>query len=253
MESEIYVFTKHFNYGDYWYMQGVMASGKLGVYHCCDYHFDTKHRNHYRRMIETADIVLASTPEMASLIKMETRRDATVIPDSYEFPEKEPSYSPGAKLKVLWYGHFSNIDSLMDIRGDLKDYDLRLCTMPNAVPKELEGMMVLPYSKQNLEHAFGWCDAVIIPSRSDTHKLVKSHNRLTEAVRQGKFVIASALPSYREFDDWMYIGEVPEGLEWLSRKDPEDICNRIKKAQDHVKDNYNPEKVGKMWETALSN
>lgn len=237
-------------------MKALKREGRKVMFHCCDNHFPTKHNAHYRRMIAEADCVITPTFSMAEIIKKETGIQAVVIPETYELPEKEPCFKPDGKLKLLWFGHPSNLQDLINILPDLDDHELRICTaMIKPWPGKLDGYQVLPYTADNILSALDWCDAVIIPSSCDERKKVKSANRLMESVRRGKFVVAADLPSYREYDAFMRIYEPHEGIEkelcWLQEQTSEEIEGRIHDAQEYIKTFYAPEVIGRKWEQIL--
>lgn len=247
--ADVYIFSKHWNYQDREHLAEVSGRGAKTVFHCCDNHFADKHRNHYEIMISDADVVIATTPEMASVIKQFTGRDARVIPDGYEFDEKEPCFEPGERLSVLWFGHPSNLGGLYDCLDDLQGCALKVCTKPGILSQEK--FDVVPYSEAELLKCFRWCDVVIIPSRLGEKDLVKSHNRLVESIRSGKFVIASPLPSYKEYSDWVCIGNIKDGIEALKLMDKESVESSIKLAQAYIRENYSPERIGELWEKSL--
>lgn len=252
LDADVYVFSKHYNLGDYWSVRGLKTDDRKTVFHCCDNHFMDSHGDHYRRMIFNTDQTIVTTETMASMVKMETGFDATIIPDTYEFEEKAPSFNPKDRLKLLWYGNPTNFSDLLDIAPEIRDYSLGICT-DNAILKDIHGdATTFPYSPDNLRKAFEWCDAVIIPSSMEKDKIVKSHNRLVEAVRQGKFVIANALPSYREFSDWMWVDGIQEGLAWVTTKPNREIEKRIQLAQTYIEQKYNASLIGELWQKALS-
>lgn len=247
-DAEVMVFSKHWNYADHQYIKAARLLGKTTVFHVCDDHFQTQFREHYIRMIDVADVVIASTEIMAERIKHECDREAEVIFDAYEYGLKEPEYMKREKPHVLWFGHPSNLDTLKPLMP-IEGIDLRICTTEGKIPVELANILFMPWSKENLKVAFEWCDVVIIPTSTELRKLVKSHNRMTEAIRNGKFVIANDHPSYRVYES-MYLGDVKEGLYWLKSQTEGEIKDRIAKAQ-KVTENFNPEKIGEQWEKAL--
>jgi hypothetical protein len=254
LDADIYCFSKHFNSGDYWYMRGLQAEGKKTVFHCCDNHFNTKMADHYHRMIKGVDKVIASTEELASVIKIETGVNATVIYDPYEMEEAEPRFKPNGKLKLLWYGHPSNIQPLLDIWPRLGAYNVMIMSDPNLTI-DIEGgkgqVPVAPWSMKNVNEALDQCDAVIIPSAMGERQNVKSPNRLVEAIRKGKYVLADPLPSYQVFDKWAWIGDIEKGLGLLESQDKDVIEGRIRDAQAYIRENHSPELIGKQWEGVL--
>lgn len=248
---DVVVFSKHFNHGDIWYLRGCKTRGIKTVFHCCDNHFETKEKNHYRSMLFEADEIIASTEEMASLIKVETGRTAKVIYDAYEFEEAPPLYHPQEKLKLLWFGHPTNIGAFLDKLEVLKGHQFMIVTDP-SVQKNIKinnkPIHVVPYSKANLIEAMKGCDAVIIPSEMGPRQTVKSPNRLVESVRRGKFVIADPIPSYLAFEDYCFIGDIEEGIKYLQEAKEEVIEKRLTDGQAYIRENHSPEKIGKEWE-----
>ena len=254
LDADVYCFSKHFNSGDYWYMRGVQASGKKAVFHCCDNHFNTEMAPHYRRMIEGADAIISSTEELASVIKIETGRDATVIYDPYEMKEAEPKFAPDGELKLLWFGHPTNIQPMLDLWPKLKGYRVMVVSDPALKINQDTGgtIPIMPWSPENIDKALGQCDAVIIPSAMGERQVVKSPNRLVEAVRKGKHVLADPLPSYQAFNKWAWIGDIAKGLAFLQMQDKETIEGRIRAAQAYIRENHSPEKCGLQWENVLN-
>jgi hypothetical protein len=207
-------------------MRVVEQFGKR-VYDICDDHFHTQHEAYYREHAAFADLVTVNSEEMARIVLEETGRKATVIiPDPYESEEQPAGYGKG----VLWYGHESNLKTIEPYR-DLID---RVLTHPE-------------WSRENQVEAIKECAVVIIPT--DCRK-GKSANRLIEAVRNGRFVVAGDLPAHDEFKEFMWIGDIREGIEWA--KSHKDECiERVKACQDYLRDRYSPERIGKLWLEAL--
>ncbi len=253
LDADVYCFSKHFNSGDYWYMRGVQSVGKKTVFHCCDNHFNTEMAEHYRRMIEGVDRVIASTEELASVIKIETGVDATVIYDPYEMKEAEPKFAPDGELKLLWYGHPTNIQPLFDLWPDLKGYKVMIVSDPELKINQDSGgtIPVIPWSPENINKALDQCDAVIIPSAMGERQVVKSPNRLVEAIRKGKYVLADPLPSYKVFDKWAWIGDIKAGLGLLEPRHKDVIEERRRDAQAYIRENHSPELIGRQWQEVI--
>jgi hypothetical protein len=251
--ADINVFSKHWNYGDPVYAKGVQAMGGKAVFHICDDHFETEHVDHYRKMIHACDVVVSSTKFLARRVKEETGIEPVVIEDSFEGQKKKPEYDPNEKLNVLWFGHHSNLDSLAEIMPLGGNYQLMIVTTQGLrMPEVFKGAMAKAWSPSNMEQAFNWADVVIIPVRDELRKFSKSHNRLTEAVVRGKFVIAGKLDSYMPYEDSMWVGDVREGLQWVQLQKKEEIERRIAEAQKLAYHKYAPPVIGKKWETVLS-
>jgi hypothetical protein len=251
-DSDIYVFNKHFNYGDPLYVSELKNRGAKTVFHVCDDHFSTKHGEHYRKMIEICDKVLASTDIMAERIRLETSAHVSVVYDSFENKPSTPQFKPSGQIKVLWYGHPSNIGAMAKLMPLDEKFKLMICTDEKAkIPTDFDGCMFMPWSPENLINALSWCDCVVIPVKADIRRMSKSHNRMTEAILRGRFVIASEMPGYYEYKDKMYLGDVKTGLYWLADQTSEHIEKRIKEAQELAHIKYHPEVIGYMWEREL--
>lgn len=257
VDADVYIFSKHHNFGEYWAVKGLKTEGKKTVFHVCDNYFGYEERPHYLRMIQEADIVVTPTPAMAEVIRIETGKEATVIPDSYELPMAEPEFKGlSSRLRVLWFGHQFNLRSLDDILPLPEFCELRICSLfDGKFPTKLKPYEYIPWSHNALMSELKLCDCVIVPfNLSDNYNTTKSANRLVEAVRRGRFVIASPIPSYQEFKD-MYIGDIHEGLEWLKDQAVSDIqrtevVRKIAYTQTQI-EQFNPQRIGKLWEEVL--
>ena len=117
---------------------------------------------------------------------------------------------------------------------------------------KINGKPVIPWSIEKLREVLDKTDIVIIPSKQNDRKTVKSPNRLIETVRQGKFVVSDPIPSYEPFGAWMCVNGIKEGLQWV-KDNPEKIENRIAEAQTYIKNIHSPERIGLLWEAELKN
>jgi hypothetical protein len=200
-------------------------------YDVCDDHFNDEHREYYRAMCDKADLVTCNSLEMARVIKKKTGRDATVIPDPYEQPEKAPRVHDS----LLWFGHQSN----------LKDLEPWLGLPKLRIVSNGKEPWVTPWSPEVMDRAFDNAGLVIIPTGKS---MAKSGNRAIESIRRGLFVVAGYLPAYADLG--MYCGDIGDGVDWaLSHRG--EVLDRIKRAQAYVAHEYSPERIGRMWLEAL--
>ena len=119
-----------------------------------------------------------------------------------------------------------------------------------GVQLEVDGkpFPIVPYSIDSLLWGFAQCDITIIPNAGSNS--AKGANRMIESIRQGVFVVAEPMPAYEEFRDWMYIGEIKEGIEWC-RQNKAELQGRIQKAQEYIVKEYNPTKTGERWQRLI--
>lgn len=212
------------------------------VYDVCDDYFQHKtHGDFYREMCAKAMAVTCNSDVMRFRIFQETGRVATVIPDPYEHEEWEPSWGDG----LLWFGHPTNLPDFQRAIRKLDGIKVPL----GCISKHEDYMsddvkrLIIPWSPTAVDKGFKSCAVVILPTGISP---AKSANRLIESVRAGKFVVAEPLPAYEEFRDWMWVGDIREGVEW-ALKNEKTCLSRVKDCQRYVKKHFSPEKIGAMW------
>lgn len=200
-------------------------------YDVCDDHFNDRLQNHYRECVDRADLVTCNSHEMRRVIKRETGRDATVIADPYEWPQRSPKFGHS----LLWFGHALNLQDVAPYIQTMK---------PEIVTNDGYGFTT--WTKDNMQCAFDRAGMVILPTGKS---MAKSGNRAIEAIRQGLFVVHGYLPAYGDLG--MYCGDIGDGVEWAKRNKDE-VIERIRKAQNYIRDEYSPIKIAKQWKAALS-
>jgi hypothetical protein len=196
------------------------------VYDVCDNHFSDQFADYYLEHATKADLVTCNSETMKEVIRQHTGRMATVIPDPYESDEKPAGYGNG----ILWFGHESN---LIDLHPYL---DLK--------PEILTGS---EWSRDKQLKALERCAVVMIPTGKS---MAKSANRLIESVRNGRFVVAGELPAHDEFREFMWVGDIREGLEWFKAY-PHKALKQVEACQQYIRDKYSPEAIGRLWFDAL--
>jgi hypothetical protein len=221
-------------------------NGKI-IFDVCDDHFNSspEYSVAYFRGCKEADVLVAATSAMQRRIKEATGRDSVVIGDPYLFPEDSPAMVNGGR-NLLWYGHNSNIPGLLEILPKL--------TGSLAVVSKGIDIATREWSHKGVLDALAWCDIVIIPTSVENefrvpgnlpHPACKSPNRLVEAVRRGRYVIAdSVVESYKPYGMWC--GNIVEGLDWV-RRNPREALDQVRKAQSLVKQLNDPAEIGKQW------
>lgn len=238
---------------------------------CDDLFRDPTWGEHFARMIRESDRIVASSEALADLVRTLTQRESAVIKEPYEGPRGEPRWEPApGHLKLLWFGHPSNLYTLKAIVPELYELSrvrpLRLEVVTLASPE-----LVRQFKTHNQAHrhrlalhctewspAATWkavqeCDLVIIPSDPARQaKLVKSPNRIIESLWAGRFVVAHPIPSYVEFGEWAWLGSsIAEGLTWACGHG-EAIIPRIAAAQAHIEQRYSPQAIADQWMAVLN-
>lgn len=175
-----------------------------------------------------------------------------------------------AVVRLLWFGHPSNMEYLLrhlkpiSLLAQRVRCRLTLCTGDHpqlasrlaAARKEAGDVLdirFLEWSMQTIGQALLDADMVVIPGDpSDPVKRAAGNNRLIEAIWAGRFVVANALPSYREFSDLAWIGsDLQEGITWALNF-PEEARKRIEGGQRKIEQEYTQDRIGQRWLTVLS-
>lgn len=269
LAADILVFSKSFERSNEDLARRAKAKGIPVIFDVCDNHYQhPQHGPHFRNMTALADQVVCSTEEMKRVAKAYAAAPPVVIDDPYEGARGVPRFEPGERLKLLWFGHPSNLDGLRASLDDLGGYaarrpaSLQVLTTPSpelsALCADLNarfapGLEVTlePWSLDAQARALEACDAVIIPTLQSEQKAVKSANRMVEALWAGRPVVAQPIPAYRPFQIWAAIREtLSEGLAVLEAE-ADRWPDRIKAAQNHIAIARDPAALAQRWDAVI--
>lgn len=218
-------------YGKHWLPMKAVKPFPKRVFDCCDDHFDTPLGDYYREHIAAADAVTCNSQVMREIIKRETGRIATVIPEPYEGEEGTPDIGPG----LLWFGHASN----------LRDYErlgVEAKVLTNKPPHEA-------WTPESFAREIAKPCIVVIPTGKS---MAKSENRMVETIRRGRYACAEYLPAYEPFYRFFPCRNIKEHVE-MALSDKEASLRAIHAAQDFIRHRYAPETIAKQWLEVLNN
>jgi hypothetical protein len=216
-EADIYILSKP---------QAQDLDKELFIADFCDDHFTN---DYYLDILDKALLVTCPTVSMQQRIKT-LGREATVIPDPYEYPLEAP-HCNGERL--LWYGHGSNLYSIVKWLKTFKNV---------RIVSNVENTIL--WSHQTMLREFKLADIVLMPATKD----YKSPNRTIEAIRQGCFVVAEPHLSIQDFP--IYIGNLEEGVIW-ARTHQQQANQMILEAQQYIEARYSPQTVASAWKPIL--
>jgi hypothetical protein len=202
-------------------------------YDVCDDHFSDGKAEHYLECCARADRVTCNSPEMARVIKAKTGRDAIVIPDPYEQPERPPRVHD----KLLWFGHRANLQ-------DLAPWMSRLPGCVVVSNADLPG--ITQWTPEVMDAAFSAAGLVVIPTGKSA---AKSANRAIESIRRGLFPVCGYLPAHADLGVWQ--GDILDGVRWALGH-PDEALGRIRRMQAYVRREYSPQRIARLWLEALS-
>lgn len=270
-EIDTVVFSKSFNPNNEELAKFLIKIGTRIVFDVCDNHFDhPQYGKHFHAMCNLADELVASTERMAEIIRDKTGRVASVISDPLEGNKRDPVFSPRfPRLKLLWFGHPTNLDSLeQSIPGlvSLGNKVPLLLTIVTSVDNNFEQAVQMHNAKYGdalQVHLIQWStdatwtaleetDLVIIPSLENDRKSVKSPNRLIESLWAGRFVIAHPMHGYMPYKAYSWMGEnLNDGILY-ALNNPEEVAERISRGQKAIAGPHSAWEIGNKWENILT-
>lgn len=258
-QPEALILTKAFHPGFLALAQAAKARGIPVLAAMCDWHFDNPVNI---GLAGIAERIIVPTRAMADAVRAQYQREAVVIEDPYEGPRGAPRFSPGKVIRLLWFGHSANHDTLAAGiaqvgAGYRRDLHVDVITSePENVSRVLAG---LPRLKAHIEvEVFAWslerqwelieaCDAVLLPSHGARDKVIRGHNRLVQAIHAGRLALAYALPAYRELDAFCWCGrDLGLGLTWALTHRAE-VEKRIAAGQAAIDQRFAPARIAARW------
>ena len=263
-DCEFLIYSKHFNpIHDQQTAEIARRKDIKVVFDVCDNHFQSLNpqiSGHYKTMCDIAGIVTCNTETMQKIILENTGREAKIVDDPYDLDEGKAKFRCDEQpIKVLWYGHAVNLNTIPLMVQQLAQIDcpIEVIALSNAPqpPGRLENVSVLHHA-WNPEHMnlfLEWCNFVSIPSdTNDPRKITKSHNRVTEGIRSGRFVCAHPLPSYERYRErYAWVGEdIADGIVWADNH-PDEALEKIRKGQEYIRRFLSPLAIAEQWEKAL--
>lgn len=209
-----------------------------------DWFDDPVHGEYWRRLAQIAHVCIVGSDTMAALVRRFTTRPIMTVGDMLGSPfgqvhmfRRPPLIArslgrllpgnPSPRLKFAWYGNPSNWPAmqawahrLASIRSE-QQFVVSAVTHPlppitaaiaefntKYAPKAL--IELVPWSETKQWEVVRNADIVLVPSNpSDSKKIVKTSNRVTDALHAGRFVIASPLPSYEPYSDVVALVDDP--------------------------------------------
>jgi len=214
-------------------------------------------------LADLADDIVVQTVAMAEHVSKIFGRECTIIEEPYEMPAGIPRFNPGETLDLLWYGRFTNHDTLgAGILPLVNDPALafRLTVVTDRVTEQLAalvrqirgregaGIELRRWSLAAQGEALGRADVVVIPSLDRQDKRVKGHNRLVESIRAGVFALAYSLPAYRELSEFCWCGgDLHAGLTW-TLANREAAVDRVRQGQTYIEQRFSIDSISSRWQ-----
>ncbi len=242
-EGSVYIFSKP-TPDDVKLAKECKAEGVKVVLDIGDDHF--KHQIWgpvYVEMVGLADAIVTPTENMAGrIMKYVARKVDAVIPDPYEEELTDPHASTLFPT-YLWFGSASNLKDLEPYWKWIESLPLTIVTGEHRHPHRDYLRWTPAVQTEQLHKA----EIVILPHRKGVE--YKSPNRLVNAMRAGCFVVGSEHPSHKEFQRYLWSGNVLTGLKWAAHFQDE-LDDMVSEGQAYC-EKFSPEKIGAQWKQLL--
>jgi glycosyltransferase involved in cell wall biosynthesis len=174
------------------------------------------------------------------------------------------------RLELAWFGHPTNVGALYALMPQLlplaRQAPISL-TLVSAADSGIEEwcelfnfrhgrycrMVFVPWSLADTWRVLGDCDMCVLPvDVAKESKSAKSANRLVEALRAGRIVVASPLPAYQEFAASARIDEnLVQGIRW-ALDHPAEVVQRIRTGQAAIEEKYSPAAIALRWQQVIA-
>lgn len=253
-----------------------------------DYFSDEQRGGYLRSLVAAVDGVIAGSPAMTTAVERHCDTPTYVVGDPLGSPRGEPAVFrhsesglgrvlgsvlpkllPRPRLRLVWYGNAPNwpgmkawMERLAGL-GKEQPVVVRVVSLPGIGIEKFASdfnsrfapeavMEFIPWEEDSIWEVVAESHIVLIPSDlKDSGKSVKTANRLTDALHCGRFVVASPVPAYLEYQDCAWLGEdLLEGIRWAVSH-PDDALERLRRGQEKVARNCSVEAIAAAWEAAF--
>jgi hypothetical protein len=277
------VFQKRYTDDDLALARRFADRGVKVVLDLCDNHFYVPdgapkllaRADRLRHMIELADVVTVSTPALSDLLP---GKRTFVIDDALEVPRfaaagkrwgaaRKRVRTGHSPVRLVWFGHAgaeSPPFGLVELASILPELEvlhrstpLRLTVISNSreryqryvagarFPTRYARWRATTFAPRVASH-----DVALIPMLPDPHTRCRTNNRARTALLLGLPVIATEIPSYEEFSDWISFDGWAEHVAAYAT-DPELAGRHVRGAQQHIRSTYTPQHVVEQWSRAF--
>lgn len=267
--------------------EAAVADGAALVADFNDDWFDNALHGHYwHQLVQLAHVCVVGSEAMASSVQRFTSQPTFIVGDILGSPLGQPRVyrraplparilarllpgTPTPRLRFAWYGNPSNWPAM-------QAWAERLATIRTAQPLIISAvtqpvpiiaaqiadfnakyapaalMELVPWSESVQWDVVRDADVVLVPSDpGDSRKIVKTSNRVTDALHAGRYVIASQLPSYAPYAAAVPLVDDPVGAvrSYLAR--PDEAARAVTRGQSLALENCSAPVICAQWRQAL--
>ncbi|MEC4892813.1 MAG: hypothetical protein SAL07_05270 [Oscillatoria sp. PMC 1051.18] len=234
-----------------------------------------------KSMIERANAVTVSTPELQKLI---AHPQCIVIDDTIDYVQRNWLKEIPYKLKkwqekwqdksfrVVWFGNSkleivykslglseapSGMVSITKVTPALEELNKRIPVKLTVISNSEELFQehtqnlsfptkYYPWQMSTFPLLFCQNDVCIIPIDLNPFTICKTNNRLVTSLSLGLPVVADKIPSYEEFKDFVLFGDWEKNL-YRYATNKKLRARHVKEGKEYIKNNYTKKRVVEQW------
>jgi hypothetical protein len=228
----------------------------VGVF--CDLHTagDIGQRN--KVLCELSDAIVAPTARMAAFMEEHFGKECSVIEEPVEYPRCPPRFSPAAPIKMLWFGHANNHDTLpsgLKALAQFRGAPLSLMIVSNDLPnvQSLQALSpnipigFMPWSPSIQFDMMRNSDVIFIPRHDIPAKQAKGQARVIASIQAGRVAIAHPLPQYQELGDFCFLSRDYGGALQAALNDRDKAVSRVAAGQRFIDTRFSQEACADKW------
>lgn len=228
-----------------------------------DNHLDNYNSLFYKKLydalIPMTDRVVVSSNYLRLNLKNYFNGSIDLIEDAIEVPILKPCSNKKDLVKILWFGHASNLHYLIKFIDQFREFkaltNIYVLTSEQGIqianqskveiPKNLNVRLGL-WSIYSMIHTAKFCDLSIIPSDlSDKRKAGVSSNRLITSLALGLPTAADMIDSYKDFNK--YFVDIRSKKFTSLLEDPTTFHSLVSEAQEKVVVNFTQKAISQKW------
>ena len=195
-----------------------------------DWNFDiTSKTDNTKRNLPIAiksDFIVVKTKTASRVLYENTNLKSFVVPDMVRYQSNNVITKITYPFKISWFGMSTNHETLINELKDIdaKNLKINLIIITNFISEIKLKITSIKLVNINVKYV-EWheqankeiikSEIVILPYPNDKERLVKSSNRIIDALNLGRFVILSNVNQFEEFKNYTYFGDISEGLIWI--------------------------------------
>jgi len=222
-----------------------------------DYLHISSSKSSYYRELTKSSIFVTPVEELTQKLNLIGVPAHTISDGIDDYGVTEPNVHKHDRPELLWFGHNSNIPSLVRaLDGYLNQYIFNLHVVTdktghqklcNAKFRSLPKCKITtyPFSIDMVSKIAKTCDVCIIP----TDKTYASANRLITALNLGLPVLADKIPSYSRFGEYFLKFSVANVKKILFH--PENYHKLVLSGQEAVREEFSKDKLIGLWKELL--